>query len=60
MPDITMCKGRGCILRTRCYRCIATPDEYQSYFIDEPTTDGHMCAYYLPTYEEKEDANDDC
>lgn len=59
MPDITMCKGRGCILSTRCYRCTATPDEYQSYFIDEPTTDGHMCAHYLPDHREEDNDTDE-
>ena len=59
MPDITMCKGTRCVLSTRCYRCVAIPDEYQSYFIEEPTTDGHMCAYYLPTYEENDNDTDE-
>ena len=59
MPDITMCKGTRCVLSTRCYRCTATPDEYQSYFIDEPTTDGHMCAYYLPDHKENDNDTDE-
>lgn len=56
MPDITMCKGTRCVLSTRCYRCTATPDDlFQSYFVEEPTTDGHMCAYYLPDHREEDD-----
>lgn len=37
MPDITMCKGDGCILRDKCFRYTAKPNpERQSYFANVP------------------------
>jgi hypothetical protein len=36
VPDITMCTGRGCELRGRCYRFLAEPDEMQSFFSNPP------------------------
>ena len=33
MADITMCKQSRCPLATSCYRYLATPSEYQAYFI---------------------------
>lgn len=36
MPDITMCKGDYCPIKENCYRFMAKPDAYQSYFQDLP------------------------
>lgn len=37
MPDITMCEGKKCPLREKCYRYKANSNELgQSYFMDEP------------------------
>jgi hypothetical protein len=37
MPDITMCEGKDCPLKSDCYRYTATPSEWhQSYFIHPP------------------------
>ena len=37
MPDITMCKGKDCPLKKKCYRYKTTASEFrQSYFVDEP------------------------
>lgn len=37
MPDITMCTGRDCPLKYRCYRAMAQSHElYQSYFTITP------------------------
>jgi hypothetical protein len=36
MADITMCNGKNCPLRKKCYRYTATPGNPQSYFIVEP------------------------
>jgi len=46
MPDITMCKGDGCVFKDTCYRHIATPSEYrQSYFLSPPIKKD-SCDYY--------------
>jgi len=40
MPDITMCFGTGCPLKTRCIRFLSEPDgEDQDYFLDVPFRD---------------------
>ena len=50
MPDITMCPGKDCPLKERCYRFRATPTPWrQSYFVAPPfkeTTDGPQCKYF--------------
>lgn len=47
MPDITMCNGIGCDLKSTCYRYKAEPSKYmQSYFMKSPIKDG-QCDYYL-------------
>ena len=45
MPDITMCKGEGCPIKNNCYRHIAKPSEYQSYFEESPF-DGERCEMF--------------
>lgn len=46
MPDITMCSGKDCPFRDKCYRYTAEPDEYwQAYFSEPPIKDG-KCDYY--------------
>jgi hypothetical protein len=46
MPDITMCSGTGCPIKSTCYRYRAKPSEYgQSYFMGVPIKDG-KCEYY--------------
>ena len=42
MPDITMCMGEGCPVKNHCYRHIAKPSDYQSYFVESPW-DGEKC-----------------
>jgi hypothetical protein len=47
MPDITMCEGKGCELRSTCYRYTAEPSKYrQSYFIEPPIKDGECDEYW--------------
>jgi len=49
MPDITMCSGKNCPLKEKCYRFLATPNEYaQSYFESAPYNDGVKddCKFY--------------
>lgn len=35
MPDVTMCKGKGCKVKTRCYRFVAKPDEYRQAWFEK-------------------------
>ncbi len=52
MPDITMCKGKDCPLKDKCYRHRATPTpHWQSYFVDSPIKDG-KCEHF---WEEEDD-----
>lgn len=50
MPDITMCRGTGCILRDRCYRYTAPPTpKRQAYFSKSPVRwegAGVQCDYF--------------
>lgn len=47
MPDITLCPSIHCPEAWRCYRAQAKPDDYQSYFAEDPRkTDG--CEYFWP------------
>lgn len=39
MPDITMCDDEGCPMKDRCYRYLAKPSKWQSYFADSPRED---------------------
>ena len=62
MPDITMCSGVGCDNRETCYRAMATPGTYQSYFFAPPLkekeeTGASRCDYYWPMVEEKQQIN---
>jgi hypothetical protein len=46
MPDITMCKGGQCQLKTSCYRYLAKPTpKRQAYFSQIPGQD-EECEYY--------------
>ena len=52
MPDITMCVGRFCPLKETCYRYLASPHEYQSYFIIPPYKKDE-CEHYWKIYKPK-------
>lgn len=60
MPDITMCEGGGCDLKSTCYRHNAEPNPYrQSYFAEPPfkkKMGGTACECYWcdRKWEEKE------
>jgi hypothetical protein len=45
MPDISMCKGGNCPHKEKCYRFMAEPSYYQTYFA-EPPNKGDKCDYY--------------
>ena len=36
MPDISMCKGNYCLLKTMCHRCTAKADDLGQSFFSEP------------------------
>lgn len=45
MPDIAMCNGDGCPVKEQCWRHVAPPDRWQSYFAAPPhKEDG--CEYF--------------
>lgn len=45
MPDITMCTGKGCPMKNKCYRFTAKPGEYQSFFTSPPIEKSE-CDYF--------------
>ncbi len=47
MCDITMCLGKECPLRDKCFRYRAFPDGLQSYFITSPYENGE-CDRFVP------------
>ena len=57
MPDITMCKGDNCPSKQTCYRFLATPSEYQSYFYPTPTIVDKKCDEYWDTRPIKKEKN---
>lgn len=46
MPDITMCNGGDCKNKSTCYRHMAKPDSYQSFFAEVPKETGDDCKHY--------------
>ena len=47
MADITMCSGKGCDLKDKCYRFTAPKSEFrQSYFCEPPIKDGKCDMYW--------------
>lgn len=49
MPDISMCTGIGCNMNGGCYRAMAKPSSYQSYFATPPCQSVGVCDFYWPT-----------
>lgn len=45
MPDICMCTGKDCPFKSTCYRHIAKPSSWQSWF-SEPPIKGDSCDHY--------------
>jgi len=45
-PDITMCKGTDCPVKESCYRYIAKPNDYQSWFTEPPIKDNKCDMYW--------------
>ena len=55
MLDITMCNGEHCPLKESCYRHKATPDHYQSYFVDIPLKEDGTCEHFMEIWKPKKD-----
>lgn len=47
MPDISMCEGKDCPLKDKCYRFIATPDKYHQSYFTEPPYENDKCEYFI-------------
>lgn len=47
MPDITMCKGDGCSAESKCYRYLAKPLIWQTWFVTPPGKD-ETCEHFMP------------
>jgi hypothetical protein len=50
-----MCKGDGCELKNNCYRYLATPSYYQSFFASPPVKNGSCDHYWEMTSVKKKD-----
>lgn len=49
MPDITMCEGRGCPQKDKCYRHTAKPNpDCQSYFGGQVMSLDGTCEFFMP------------
>ncbi len=53
MPDIAMCRGEGCADRSECYRAMADPSGWQTWFAETRGTDKD-CGYFMPLWPKKE------
>lgn len=47
MPDLTLCVDHECKQRKTCYRYLATPSEYQSFFVGSPRDEEGECMYKM-------------
>jgi hypothetical protein len=45
MSDISMCSGKDCPLKKKCYRYTAPQSDYQSWFNNPPIKDNE-CDYF--------------
>ena len=47
MADITMCDGKGCSKKKKCYRYTAPKTPlWQSFFVTTPDPSGDKCEYF--------------
>ena len=53
MADISMCSGKGCELKDRCYRFTAKQSYMQSFFGTPPRTEIDKCTYFWDNTERK-------
>lgn len=45
MPDISMCEGKDCPKKEKCYRFRAIPSEFQYWILPDKI---HNCEYFWP------------
>jgi len=56
MADISMCSGKDCPLKDKCYRYTAPQSEYQSWFTNPPIKEeDKTCEYFWDNKEYKND-----
>jgi hypothetical protein len=53
LPDITMCKGGKCPFQQKCWRFLACPIIYQSYFEKVPYNEKSKSCDYFWLFESK-------
>lgn len=58
-PDISLCIGGLCPLKEKCYRYLAKPSEYQSYFADPPFVK-NKCEYLVKIVKPKKKVSNKC
>jgi len=46
-PDITMCQDTKCPKRKKCYRFMAKPEQFQSYFSTTPRKNSKCEEYWI-------------
>ena len=46
MPDISMCDTEDCPNKITCYRYVAIPDKYQSFFAADPREPDGSCTNF--------------
>lgn len=47
MPDITMCMGGKCPIKTNCYRYRAVPSEGRQYYFTTPPFKENSCTHFV-------------
>lgn len=58
MTDITMCRDGECPFRESCFRYLATPSGWQSYFDSSPREPDGRCAYFRQAWNRPGPAKD--
>lgn len=53
MVDLAMCKNEDCPVKKSCYRYLAKPDSYQSYFTGIKATEEGCDVYWKVSSEEE-------
>jgi hypothetical protein len=53
MADITMCQNEDCPVKDTCFRYLATPSQYQSFYVFDKDTK-EPCDWYWECTDDKE------
>ena len=46
MADITMCKNENCPVKDTCFRYLATPSQYQAYYVFDENSNEPCDSYW--------------